>query len=241
MKSVKAQKSLFTLMDINDNSLERLAKLSEGGNIDDLIDKMERQKELEFESDVRFKHLYTIGSHIENVLRERIQSEMVHVDKPKREDFETSAVDRQNGQDIVVQIKTGDDWEDVYFIEVKSKWNFTEPAHMSTRQVRNAVLHPNQYALCCVYLGDFSDKDMLNLPEEVILNNTKVKTNIGETLSPMIKGILEAEQLPDETQIKISEYRSNMSKDIFVKGESFQFLLDEICRVVNLKLNININ
>lgn len=241
MKSGNAQKSLFTLMDIDDNSLERLAKLSEGGNIDDLIDKMEHQKELEFESDVRFMHLYTIGTHIENILRERIQSEMVHVDKPKREDFETSATDRQNGQDIVVQIKAGDGWEDVYFIEVKSKWNFTEPAHMSTRQVRNAVLHPDQYALCCVYLGDFPDKDLLNLPEEVILENTKVKTNIGEILSPMIKGILEAEQLPDETQIKISEYRSNMSKEIFVKGESFQFLLDGICRVVNLKLNLNIN
>lgn len=239
MKSGNAQKSLFALMDISDDSLERLAKLSEGGDIDDLIDKMERQKELELESDIRFNHLYMIGTHVEDILRERINSEMVHVNKPTRDDFETSATDRQNGQDIVVQIKVGDVWEDIYFIEVKSKWDFSEPAHMSTRQVRNAVLHPNHYALCCVYLGDYSDNDMLNLPENIILENTKVKTDIGELLSPMIKGIIEAERLPDETQIKISEYRSNMSKEIFTKGEPFQFLIDEICRVVSLKLGEN--
>lgn len=232
MKSGKAQKSLFSLMDIEDENLDRLAKLSEAGNIVSMLDKLERQQELEQNNEARFNHLYAIGKHIENVLRTKIDSGVVQVDTPTRKSNQTIADDVQNGQDIIVRVKSGSEWKDVFYIEVKSKWDFTEPAHMSTRQIRKAVLHPNEYALCCVDLRKHKDKDLKNLPSKTIIDCTRVKMSIGDILHPMLRAILDADNHSDDEQIKISEYRSNISAKIFEEGEDFEVLLNRIKDIV---------
>ena len=43
-------------MDIEDDNLDRLAKLTEKGSINIMLDKMERQQELEYENEARFNH-----------------------------------------------------------------------------------------------------------------------------------------------------------------------------------------
>lgn len=43
-------------------------------------------------------------------------------------------------------------------MEVKSKWDFNEAAHMSMRQIHMACLHPDEYALCCVDLRPYKIK-----------------------------------------------------------------------------------
>lgn len=218
MKSGDAQKSLFSLMDIKDEDLDRLAKLSETGNIEKMLDKMERQHELERENEARFNHLHAIGKYIEDVLRNKIGSDLVQVEQPNRRDGDIIAEDVQNGQDIIVRIKNGDAWADVYYVEVKSKWDFSEPAHMSARQIRNAVLHPNNYALCCVDLRSYKNDDLLNLSEQIILNNTRVKMDIGNELANMMQEIVRADDNSDDIQIKISDYRSNISAKVFEVG-----------------------
>lgn len=228
MKSGKAQKSLFSLMDIEDDNLDRLAKLSESGNIESMLDKMERQLELEHENEARFSHLHAIGKHIENVLREKIGSDLVQVENPTRTEGNTIAEDVQNGQDIIIRVKSGEEWTDVFYVEVKSKWDFTEPAHMSTRQVRRAALHPNEYALCCVDLRAHKDEDLENLPAETIIGCTKVKMGIGDMLNPLVKEILAADDRSDDEQIKISEYRSNMGAKVFEIGDSIDVLIKRI-------------
>ena len=238
MKSGNAQKSLFSLMDIDDENLDRLAKLSETGNIDYMLDKMERQQELERENEARFNHLHTIGKHIEKVLCDKIGSDLVQVEGPTRTEGHTIAEDVQNGQDIIVRIKNGEEWTDVYYVEVKSKWDFTEPAHMSTRQVKMAALHPNEYALCCVDLREHKNEDLENLPPETIIDCTRVKTGIGVILNPMVKAILEADNRSDDEQIKISEYRSNMGAKVFEVGEPFDVLLNKIEDIVRKQLEV---
>lgn len=226
MKSGKAQKSLFSLMDITDENLDRLAKLTELGDIGHILDKMERQHELEREEEARFQHLHTIGKHIEDILRERIGRDLIQVDG--LDSPTTKADDIQNGQDIVVRIKSNDEWEDIYYIEVKSKWDFSEPAHMSARQIRKAVLHPNNYALCCVDLRSYKNEDLLNIPKQTILNCTHVKMNIGEELAGMMREIVKADNNSDDIQIKISDYRSNISARIFEVGESIDSMIKHI-------------
>lgn len=236
MKSGNAQKSLFSLMDIDDENLDRLAKLSETDNFEYMLDKMERQQELEHENEARLKHLHAIGKHIENVLRDKIGSDLVQVEKPTRTEGHTIAEDVQNGQDIIVRIKNEEEWIDVYYVEVKSKWDFTEPAHMSTRQVKMAALHPDEYALCCVDLREHKNEDLENLSPETILECTRVKMRIGDILNPMVKAILEADNRSDEEQIKISEYRSNMGAKVFETGEPFEVLLNRIENIVRKRL-----
>ena len=236
MKSGNAQKSLFALMDIKDENLDRLAKLSETGNIENMLDRIERQQELERENEARFNHLHAIGKHIEDVLRDKIGSDLIQVENPTRIEGHTIAEDVQNGQDIIVRIKNGEEWTDVYYVEVKSKWDFTEPAHMSTRQVKMAARHPEKYALCCVDLRAHKNEDLENLPPETIIECTRVKMGIGSILNPMIKEILEADERPDNEQIKISEYRSNMSAKVFEIGEPFEALLNKIEDIVKTRI-----
>ena len=224
-------------MDIEDDNLDRLAKVTEKGSINIMLDKMERQQELEYENEARFNHLHAIGKHIEDTLREKIGSDLIQVDNPMRTEGNTIVEDVQNGQDIVVRIKNGEEWVDIFYVEVKSKWDFSEPAHMSTRQVRMAALHPNEYALCCVDLRKHKHEDLENLPTEIILECTNVKMGIGEILNPMLKAILEADNRSDDEQIKISEYRSNMGASIFEKGDSLDVLLNTIETKIRQKLS----
>lgn len=224
MKSGHAQESLFALMDIEDSTLGRLAEIAKEGNINEMLNKMERQLQAERDNLARFNHLHAIGKHIEEVLRSNIGSDFVKVDNPEN----MAADDVQDGQDIIIRVKKGDMWEDVFYVEVKSKWDFSEPAHMSTRQVRKAVLHSNEYALCCVDLRNYRNEDLENISAEIILSNTRVKMDIGEELNPMVRTILEADKQPDADQIKISDYRSNMSAKFFEKGTTLDELLKKI-------------
>ena len=228
MQSGKAQKSLFSLMDnCSDDHLEQLAKY--GKNIEGLLDKLESIEKQERDSAARFNHLHTIGKHIEDVLRERIGQDVVSIKMPENKDDNNMDVnDEQNGQDIVVKVLKNGEWKNIFFVEVKSKWDFNEAAHMSMRQVRMASLNPEMYALCCVDLRPYKDQDLANLPESVILDATQVKMDIGNTLFPMMSGILEADKQPDEMYIKISEYRSNIPAKVFEEGEPFGALLTKI-------------
>ena len=239
MQSGKAQKSLFTLMDnLEDDDLERLSKLGEDGNIAELIDKMERIQQLEYESAARFNHLHTIGKHIEDVLRESIGTDAIKAVMPENKDDVIVADDIQDGQDIIINLKVNGDWKEIYYIEVKSKWDFSiEPAHMSTRQVRMASLHSDKYALCCVDLRPYKNEDLANLPKDKILGATKVKMDIGRTLFPLMSNILDAEKQSDDVQIKISEYRSNISAKVFEQGEPFGALIAKIEEVARTELN----
>lgn len=237
MKTGKAQESLFSLMDnLDDDSLERLAKLGENGDIGGLISKMEKIELQEKESTARFNHLHTIGKHIEDVLRGRIGRDLVETVMPETKDDVITADDIQDGQDIIVRVKVNGEWKEIYYVEVKSKWDFNDPAHMSTSQIKMASRHPDEYALCCVDLRPYKDQDLAKLSEEVIIGSTKVKMKIGSELSLMVSNILEADRRPDQIQMKISDYRSNISAGVFEQGVPFQELIDKIDGIARREL-----
>ena len=237
MKTGKAQESLFSLMDnLDDDSLERLAKLGEKGNIGGLLSKMEKIELQEKESTARFNHLHAIGKHIEDVLRGRIGKDVIKADMPETKEDVITADDIQDGQDIVVRLCVNGVWKEIFYVEVKSKWDFNEPAHMSSCQIKMASRHPNEYALCCVDLRPYKDQNLAELPEEVIIGATKVKMKIGLVLNHMVSNILEADRQPDQVQIKISDYRSNISAGVFEQGVSFQELIDKIDGIAKREL-----
>lgn len=230
MKSGNAQKSLFSLMDMNDDYLDRLAKLAESNGIENLLDRLEHQQELERNEAVRFHNLHIIGKYIENVLLERIGRDMVAVEGLN--DVLTSIEDVQNGQDIVVRVKHQDEWKDIYYVEVKSKWDFSEPAHMSMSQINKAVHNPDKYALCCVDLRPYKNGDLLALSEDTIINCTRVKMEIGNDLAKLMQEIVRADDNSDDVQIKISDYRSNMSARVFEVGQPIIALLNKIEKII---------
>ena len=231
MKSGEAQKSLFALMDLDDKELQDLANISVEGKMAELIDKIQKQIKQEKVTAARFAHLQTIGEHVEEALLKAIDNDVVQVVYPKDKDEYVDAGNRQNGQDIVISVKRHDQTlEEIYYIEVKSKWDFNEAAHMSPNQVKKACQNPDKYCLCCVDLREHKDEDLANLPQQVILDCTNVKMNIGITLRPLMKEIIEADDTSDDIQIKISDYRSNMGATVFEKGDPFQKLIDTLVK-----------
>lgn len=235
MQSGPAQKSLFSLMDMSDGDLERLAKLNESGQLSGLIDKMEHIKELEDEKQSHFYFCLRIGKFIENEIRNALKDSVFEVITRKHIDEDLTVNDIQNGQDIIIRNSDG---ENVYYVEVKAKWNFEVDtyAHMSLNQLRMAALHPDCYSLCCV---DLTDKTKIDIPADStkefieehsaeIIANTHVHLSIGEEINDIMMPILAADADTTGTMMRIGDYRGNMTKKSFQSGASFKELVDRI-------------
>ena len=232
MKTGDAQRSLFSLMDhLDDGDMARLAKIGESGKMADLLDKLENMERQEYESAARFAHLHSIGKHIEDALRARIGGDNVKLDMAKSQEEAIHADDQQDGQDIIVKVKVGTEWTEVFYVEVKSKWDFNEAAHMSASQIRKASQNKERYALCCVDLRPYKNEDLTALAADKIIAATHVKMDIGKQLGPLMEKILEADRKSDEVQIKISDYRSNMAASVFEQGDPFETLVNKISEV----------
>ena len=243
MKSGDAQESLFSLMDLEDNDLERLAELKGKVNMSDMLDKMERQMDLENERQSKFNFCLRIGKYIENEIRKALQNEVVSVVTRKTIDEDLTVDDIQNGQDIIVRANRNGVEEDLYFVEVKAKWNFDfdNYAHMSTNQLRMAATHPNNYALCCV---DLTDPAKVNIPPDSteeyveehvgdIIANTRVHLKIGEELADIMTPVMAAENDITELRMRIGDYRSNITKKAFQSGVPFEEMVKEILKKVS--------
>ena len=226
MQSGPAQKSLFSLMKLDERVLSELAEYTDESKMADVLDTYKRKLQAEADKNARMEHLKKIGKHMEDALREELNWELIKISYTKEDVVE--AEDEQYGQDIVVKKMVNGIWEPFYYIEVKSKWDFNESAHMSTNQIRTACENVDNYALCCVDLRPYKYEDLENLPEEIIIQQTRVKMQIGKDLNEMMKPILEADKRPEEVQVKIADYRTNIGEKNFVKGEPFDVLLERI-------------
>lgn len=235
MKSGNAQESLFSLMDLEDGDLDRLAKLNENGQLPGLIKQMERMKELEDEKTSHFNFCLRIGKYIEDEIRKALGNNLCEVITRKEIDEDLTVNDIQNGQDIIIKNAAGDL---VYFVEVKAKWNFDVDnyAHMSLNQLRMAAKNPDCYSLCCV---DLTDKNKVNIPADStkefveghvkeIIDNTRVHLEIGKELHDIMQPILDADADTTETKMRIGDYRGNMTKTAFRQGDEFKALVERI-------------
>ena len=166
--------------------------------------------------------MLSIGKEIEKRFRRYLQTELLvewrEIDKPMEVN------DIQNGQDIIIKYNG----EIIYFIEVKSKWNFDQPAHMSTNQMRQAVLNQDCYALCCVDLTEHGASNLDSLEDKIIVDNTYVHLDIGKKLKFFLERIVD-DNSDEETHLKIKDYQSSLNKGFFTSGaRGLEPLIDAI-------------
>lgn len=229
MQSGAVQKCLFELMDLPENQLAELANISERNLLGEMLQHFKDEQRRRMEEAARKEHLMKIGKHVEIALRNEIAEYNLNIDYPGKD--KPLVEDKQDGQDIIVyQKKNGID-EPVFYVEVKSKWDFNEAAHMSTRQIVRACKNKDRYALCCVDLRPYKHEDLVNLSEDIIIRQTRVKMEIGNDLYSMMREVLEADEKSDEEQIKIADYRTNIGSKVFEQGEPFNALLERIKEV----------
>ena len=223
--------STYKFMKADAGRKAKLLELIDRPDFDDIIKKAEDFIQNEYERNIVFKQMLSIGKEIESKLREALDESLLEI-QYRREDEKMIVGDVQNGQDIVIRYKG----EDIYYVEVKSKWDFTEAGHMSVNQMRQAVLNPDNYALCCVELSDFNSNDVEIISVETILKHCYVHLDIGHKLSDLIEAIVKDDSDAD-THIKIYDYRCDLNKGFFISTPhiGIQPLVDSIVDVAKSK------
>ncbi len=183
------------------------------------------------ENERQFNFKYAIGKIVEDELRSSISSEL---------SCGFRASDEQDGQDIVIRYKG----EPKYYLECKAKWSFTDPAHMSSRQMKKAVREKDRYALCCVdctrdtgaeIAMDATRDEVMNSRDE-ILAHTYVHTDIGDLLSSAVSPVVKEEDSydGDESRIRVrGDFSSDIPKKAFVRGIPFRDFLDSLLSTVS--------
>ena len=222
----ESKSNFYRLMKVaNDKDLlEDLAEMSENTDIlrkfKDFLAK-HQQEEAEF----TFKH--DLGKHIENMIRLKLNEELC-----TRVNVTTTIEDQQGGQDIVVQL----DGKDVYFIECKAKWNFSEPAHMSKLQIRKACDEKGHYALCGVDLTSFKGLSNGVFPLiDQLEQHIHIHFDVAEKLATVSEHLFAIDEESDENRMTISaDYRSNIPKSVFVNNIGFDSLIDAIINRIHI-------
>lgn len=218
-------KHVYTLMRQSESVIEDLAALAEDPEFADIISKARDlldEKKLQ-EADFQFKK--ELGNHIEKILREKLSASL----NEDSDDFEFRVDDVQNGQDIIVSYKDSP----IYFIEVKTKWNFTTsgPAYMSKNQVLKACSHADEgdYALCCVDLTDYDLPDR-TYPDSVecIHDRIRFQFEIGKTLGLLMKPTLEADKTPEDLISIDGDYKARIPAKVFRSGKDIDELIARI-------------
>ncbi len=216
--------SVYRIMKVNDPSLlEEFAKIADNPNAADIIAQVKNEINRQKLEKAEYEFKYAIGKHIENVIRDKVGNEL-------NSRLSVEVYDNQYGQDLIVAASNGKE----YYVEVKSKWNFNEPAHMSSYQMKKAIAHPSNYTLCCVDMTDtgVSEYDELSIDE--ILDKTYAHTDIGKELATLMQGITETDIKDVETTIQMEgSYRCNIPKRVFVSGRPFDDMIMEIIKAVS--------
>ena len=199
----------YQFMKASPSKKAKVAELMDSPNFESIVAKAEENQRTERERAASFRHMLSIGKTIEDRLREHIQVELEYreIDKPMEVN------DIQNGQDIVIKYNG----EIIYFIEVKSKWNFDQPAYMSKNQMRQAVQNPDCYALCCVDLTGHRASNLDCLADKIIVDNTYVHLDIGHKLKVFLGNIV-YDNSDEETNPKINDYQGSLNKGFFISG-----------------------
>lgn len=208
---------LFSIIGLEDKSkIAQLGALSRRKDLDRLIELGDKaiEEDNRNKADFRFKH--KIGTHIEDLIRAKIGSEI------GGENIEVK--EQQNGQDMVVKV----DNEVVYFIEVKSRWDSNHSITMSPKQMEESAKNSVNYALCCIDMCDYYPEgenryevDDLNK----IIQRVKVLTDIGIKVYPLIEISLKRKHSNNEVTLS-GDYRATVPQPYVTTGLSLNDFVD---------------
>lgn len=225
---------VYRLMKNDEETLATLADLAEHSNMAEIISRAQMLLEKEKQEQANFELMYSIGKHIEDMIRGEITNELgdnLQVKTVSSCDGVLEVDDIQNGQDIIISYND----QDIYYIEVKSKRNFMAPAYMSKNQIRMACTNADKYALCCVDLSSALCRDIDNPTIEEIIPHTRFKNDIGELLSPLVTPVLKADEDYEDKEIKINgDYSASIPKRIFTEGLTMKEMIEEIVNKIRL-------
>lgn len=233
--------ALFQIQMQGSDKLQRMAELIKSEYFDDILARAERLAEQAQERERQFMFAYTIGKLLENSIREKIGAELSCIYENGNDVL--SAEDVQCGQDIVIRYKD----KPLYYIECKAKWNFTEPAHMSSLQMRQAVEKAGRYALFCIDctsttgcgISPNATEDEVLKSRADILEHTYVHQNLNEAFGDILKPIISHEKEPfAEDKIRVNgDFSCDIPKKVFISGQHFNSFMASLIEYLRGKIS----
>lgn len=216
---------LFSIIGLDDkDKIALLGELSKNEELERIISLGKKAVDEEDQSQDDFDFKKQIGVHIENLIRNKIERDLVGLS--------VKISELQGGQDIIVSL----DGEIKYYIEVKSRWNIRSSIIMSNKQIKKSVEFKDNYSLCCVEMSDYYPSD--NSRHQVddinkITERIKFINDIGYKIEPLISTAISVEE--DETHVKlIDDYRAVIPQPVVNEGIALDKFVNYLIDTLNL-------
>jgi hypothetical protein len=217
----RTKDDIFSIVTLKEDQLKKLGELIKQPNFEEILNQAENAVRLDKEKKSDFAHKYKIGTYIEDKIRDRLDSELIakiRIDKER----DLAAEDVQGGQDIVIIY---DDIE-IYFIEVKSRWDQKSSVLMSKTQLEKASENLEIYSLISVDVTKYDgENDKYQLSEEEIIPLIKVITTIGNPILPLIANNIVAER-NENSVVKLVDYKGLINQDAIAGGLDFEIFVN---------------
>lgn len=200
---------IFSIVMLKEDKLKKLGVLVKNENFENILNQaiINLENERQYKANFQFKH--QIGTHIEKVLRKRLDNVL-----PESINYEIK--EEQNGQDIIIKI------DDVprYYIEVKSRWDPRNSIQMSKNQTLRSFEKKEKYALCSVDMTKYEEEDKFDIEDfNKIINNVKFIIDIGSRVEHLTSVLYQTEK---DAEIRLNgEYKTTVPQTVVVeKGMS---------------------
>lgn len=190
MKTEESKLEKLANLAANDEEkLKKLAELAANEKMDKIIEEGLKAVAL---LDFQDKHdcfIHELGQYVEDLLLEQLKEQI------NDNDLKVEVSDQQGGQDYIVRLGG----EEIYYVEVKSRWATSDVVEMSPLQFKNSVNHQENYSLCFV---DMTWKNTDNVGEreyddiKTCLNHTKVLHDIGKRNEWCIESVQQTKERP---------------------------------------------
>ena len=222
---------LFSIIGLEDKTkIALLGRLALDPQLERIISLGTKALEEEKKNNADFQFKHEIGKHIENLIKQKLGKDLGK--------FLVQVQDVQNGQDIVIKKKNeaGAESDEVYYVEVKSRWNSDSSIMMSKNQFTNAARNKDKYSLCCVEMSDYKIGQSERYKVEdvnIIFDRIKIINTIGIEIEPLIDGIFLAKDIENEITIT-GDYKATIPQRLIKDGSN----ISEFVSYLILKLNL---
>lgn len=212
---------LFSIITLDEDKIRELGDLVKDKDLIHLIQQAKRDKKQQEEEKARkdadFAFKERIGKNLENLIRQKLQD---HSENIKVESI-------QGGQDIILS----KDGEDLYYIEVKSRWNPNSRINISSTQMRKAVENKDKYALMFIEMSDYKREEGMNRFEvndfSEIQERIQVLSNIGSVIEPKWQSIQKVEYDSEGVKLELS-YSGVVNQEFLNAGISYSQFVDDL-------------
>jgi hypothetical protein len=223
MTGDELKKDLFKIISSDDETIGLLGELATVKNLKKLVEEGKKVLEKEKKDNTNLAHIRKIGLHIENLIRERVKEDLMS--------FEVHTREEQGGQDIILR-KNG---QDIFYVEVKSRWDKDNSIRMSALQMERSVKEKDKYALCSVNMTEYEEEDKFEVRDiSIIIDKVQFVEDIGFRVKPLIDNQLAITDKKSEVSLT-GDYQASVPQKIVNQGCDFNTFIDNLITKLNLK------